>query len=146
MSSTKEEIQEMKSSVLIAVGVALAWFASPVACRAQSEVAPDHFEMTGVEPFAHAAPVTAQRGMQQRHLRAGVQTSDQNRASLNTLQKASSQEMRLQFEPPAATTKADVRNSAAAKSQTRQAIERLWTRAVATLRGLWPRDNPVHRS
>lgn len=42
----------MKTSTLLAIGSALAWAAlTPVMCRAQAEIAPDHFEMTNVEPL-----------------------------------------------------------------------------------------------
>lgn len=44
----------MKSSLLFAVGFAVAWAAlTPATCRAQAEIAPDHFEMINVAPFSH---------------------------------------------------------------------------------------------
>ena len=43
----------MKSSILFAVAFAAAWVAlTPATCRAQAEIAPDHFEMKNVEPVS----------------------------------------------------------------------------------------------
>jgi hypothetical protein len=48
----------MKLRMLFVTGCMLVWAASqPAPCRAQSEIDPDHFEMTSVEPFPQ--PVNA---------------------------------------------------------------------------------------
>ena len=51
----------MKSSLLLVVGSLAVWMAfTPATCRAQSEVAPDHFDATGVELFERPANTVAE--------------------------------------------------------------------------------------
>lgn len=53
----------MKSSILFAVGFALAWVAmTPATCRALAEIAPDHFEMENVEPVSQTTNALAVNG------------------------------------------------------------------------------------
>ena len=63
----------MKSSMLFAIGAALAWAAlTPIRCQAQTEVSPDHFEMTNVEPFAQPTnAATANGGSVQKQIGGG---------------------------------------------------------------------------
>jgi hypothetical protein len=75
----------MKSSMLIAIGSALAWAAlTPIMCQAQAEVSPDHFEMTNVEPFVQPTnAVTANGGSVQKQIGGGGGGNiDQRRASI----------------------------------------------------------------
>jgi hypothetical protein len=75
----------MKSSMLLAIGSALAWAAlTPIMCQAQSEVSPDHFEMTNVEPFVQPLnAATANGGSVQKQIGGeGEGNDDQRRASI----------------------------------------------------------------
>lgn len=75
----------MKSSMLLAIGSALAWAAlTPIMCQAQTEVSPDHFEMTNVEPFVQPTnAVTANGESVQKQIGDwGEGNDDQRRASI----------------------------------------------------------------
>ena len=53
----------MKSSMLFAAGLVAAWVAfTPAPCRAQFEIAPDHFEMINVEPITQITKTIAANG------------------------------------------------------------------------------------
>ena len=57
----------MKSSILSAIVFATASAALlPVTCRAQFEIAPDHFQVNGVEPISETADTMAASGDQAR--------------------------------------------------------------------------------
>lgn len=57
----------MKSSILFAVGSAVAWVSlTPATCRAQAEIDPDHFEMKNVESVLQPMNALTVNGKQAR--------------------------------------------------------------------------------
>jgi len=140
----------MKLSILLAGSVALAWAAvSPNVCRAQFEVAPDHFEMANVEPFVQATAAGAMhRGSEQAHLRSeSVHATDSSRTNLRTPESAQPQSERVPFGLSGGAVMMEVRNSSQSTYfWNRAAIQRVWTLALATLNHLWFRHEPVRRS
>jgi len=88
----------MKSSLLSVVGSLAVWMAfTPATCRAQSEVAPDHFDATGVELFERPAnTVTENSGPKQK------QTSKELKHRQNDRSKQTRNELRRRHNPRSA--------------------------------------------
>jgi len=77
----------MKSSLLLVVGSLAAWMAfTPATCRAQAEIAPDHFGATNVELFGQP-----------------FNTISQNR-TLNQKQAGNEDKVRISHTPATVTT------------------------------------------
>jgi len=116
----------MKLSTLLTVGFVLAWAAlTPMTCRAQSEIAPDHFEMTNVEPIpqpTNIAPAQIQTGGE------GRGNYDQRCSNFKTLQNGEVKGTHLQFDLLgfAIVIDASKYGEIADFSNQVQAVERIW--------------------
>ena len=86
----------MKSSTLLMIGLVLVGAAlMPATCRAQSEVDPDHFEMTNVDPILQATnigPEQTQPGVE------GRGNYDQGCSNFKTLQNGEVKGTHFQFD------------------------------------------------
>jgi hypothetical protein len=128
----------MKSSILLIVGLALTCAAfMPATCKAQSEIAPDHFELTNVEPFTRAASTTtANHDPEQKKMDSRTETTyDQIYSSLRTSEKDKPKEAHLQFNFLGFPIEIDAcKHSEIARLWKRaQAVERLWKQIGAQL-------------
>jgi len=88
----------MKSSTLLVIGLVLVGAAlMPATCRAQSEVDPDHFEMTNVDPIpqpTNIGPEQTQTGVE------GRENYDQRCSNFKTLQNGEVKRYAFSVRPP----------------------------------------------
>jgi len=89
----------MKSPTLLMIGLGLVGAAlMPATCRAQSEIDPDHFEMTNVEPIGqpnHSATVNL--GREQKQVTNGMSGHDHLCTSPTVLEEDGSADARFKF-------------------------------------------------
>ena len=94
----RDRRNQMKSSTLLMIGLVLVGAAlMPATCRAQSEVDPDHFEMTNVDPIpqpTNIGPEQTQTGVE------GRENYDQRCSNFKTLQNGEVKRYAFSVRPP----------------------------------------------
>jgi len=127
----------MKLSILWTVGLAASWVAfTPAPCRAQFEIAPDHFEMINVEPNSKiTSSIAANRDLRQRQiLDEGQGNNNHSFAGCRVPGKDESKDVGLQFDLFAsAIVFAAWKYDATQPPRAVQAIERIWKQARVKL-------------
>ena len=127
----------MKLSIPWAVGLAASWVAfTPAPCRAQFEIAPDHFEMINVEPISKITNgIAANRDLRQRQiLDEGRGNNNHSFGGCRAPGKDESKDARLQFDLFGfAVVFAAWKYDATQPPRAIQAIERIWKQARAKL-------------
>jgi hypothetical protein len=109
------------------IGLALAWAGlTPVMCKAQTEIAPDHYEMTNVEPFAQPTnAATANGGSMQKQIGGGGGGNDDQRRANIYYHSA----------PPGASTRARTARARSWRTESER-IDRLWKQISVKLNDL----------
>ena len=125
----------MKSSILFAVGFAVACGALiPVPCRAQAEIAPDHFEMTDVEPVSQNTVAVNGDRAQTQIRDEGRENSNHSCASSQASGNDKSKSVHLQFDLLGFAIAIDAcKYDATQPSKLVQAVERIWKQARVKL-------------
>lgn len=147
----------MRSSILLPVGLAAAWVAlTPVPCRAQFEIAPDHFEMKNVEAISPSKSNIATNHNPRRRQIPGEGRGNDNYsyASYQAAGKNKSNDVHLQFDLLGFSIAIDACEYGATQpSKPLQVIARIWTQARVQLnyfsfsrKATLPRGTLQHKS
>jgi len=130
----------MKSPTLLMIGLGLVGAAlMPATCRAQSEIDPDHFEMTNVEPIDRPSQTaTVNLGREQKQVTNGMAGYDHLCTTPTALEEDESADARFKFKLFGFTVVIEG-NKHAKITEIRNRLntaERVWKQLVAKLEQL----------